>query len=185
MTVSAAQTLVAFLAIFGIVGSVRGPAREVWTLGGVTLTVVLLSFGGATFFEQLPVHFGAAFMSLIGDQASSADIAAHPWQSPGTVVMLLVATVALVTLAYLMGQAFGKEQPTTFGERVAGFVMGAINGVFIALFLFNQKDLQPGLNIQFPSGLLTRSSVVPLVLVGVIIAIIAITNRRQAKPASK
>ncbi len=185
MTISSIETLSVFLLGFGIFGCVRGPEREVWTLGGITMTMLLLFFGGTTIFEQLPLRVAAGFMALVGNQAGSNDLAAHPLQAPWTTVMLVCGTVALVLLAYVMGQKFGKPTATRdFGNFVSGFVMGALNGTFICVFLFSQGGFQAGINIQFPDGVLTRTSIVPLILVGIVVTLIAI-GLSSRKPVGK
>lgn len=179
MTVSAVETLLVFLCIFGAVGAARGPEREVWTLGGITLTVLLLYFGGATIIEQLPVRFTASFLALVGNQAGSDGFAAHPLLAPWTMIMLWIGTASLITLAFGMGQRFGKNKPKVFSEHAAGFVMGALNGLFIAVFLFNEGGFQVGLHIQFPDGLLTRTIIAPVIMVGVVITVVTLFARRS------
>lgn len=179
MTVSAVETLLLFLGIFGAMGAARGPEREVWTLGGITLTVLLLFYGGAMIIEQLPVRLLAGVLALMGNQSGSNGIAAHPLAAPWTLAMLWLGTASLIALAYWMGQRFGKNKPKVFSEHAAGFLMGALNGLFIAVFLFNEGGFQVGLHIQFPDGLLTRTIIAPVIMVGVIITVITLFARKN------
>lgn len=186
MTINSVETLIVFLCIFGIWGSIRGPEREVWTLGGITLAMFFLFFGGDTMFEQLPVRLVAGLASIVGNQSGSNYLSAHPLQQPWTLMMLWLATLGLVTLAYCMGFRFANvaaNRSRDFGNIVSGFVMGALNGLFICVFLFSQGGMQAGLNIQFPDSVLTRTTIAPLILVGIVITIIAValSSRSPAK----
>jgi hypothetical protein len=181
MTISAVETLIVFVSIFGIIGAVRGPSREIWTVGGVTVTLVFLFFGGAAIFEQLPVRLLSGAMALVGNQGSSNSVAAHPVQAPWTYIWLWVATAGLIVLSYLMGNRFGgADHPKTPGAYVSGFAMGMMSGLFIAVFLFNDSGLTAAIDIQFPDGLLTRTSIVPLILIGLVIVLVAIITRQSA-----
>ncbi len=184
MTITSVETLIFFVSIFGIIGAVRGPNREIWTVGGVTLTLIFLFFGGVTILEQLPVRIIAGSMALVGNQSASNSVSAQPLQAPWTYVWLWLATIALLALAFHMGQRFGKGKPATIGECISGFAMGTLNGLFISVFLFNESGLRAALSIQFPDSLLTRTSIVPLVLVGVAISLVAIATRRSSGPSS-
>ncbi len=184
MTITSVETLIFFVFGFGVFGGVRGPQREVWTLGGITLTMLLLFFGGTGILEQLPLRIGAGLLSMVGNQSGSNSLAAHPLQAPWTIVMLVLGTASLILLSYVVGQKFGKSPPAKrdFGNVASGFVMGAINGTFICVFLFSQGGFQAGLNIQFPDGGLTRDSIVPLIISGIIITLIALgLSSRKAK----
>ena len=183
MSLSSLQTLIVFLCIFGIIGASRGPGREVWTMGGIVLTALLLLFGGTPVFEQLPLRIAAAVMSLAGNQNGSNSMAAHPLGEPWTTLMLWLVVGCLIILSYAIGQRFGTSKTDSFGAVIAGFVMGAINGLVIAVFVF-QNGLS-SLSIQFPDGLLTRSIILPIIMVGVGLAVIAVATRKQTKPAAK
>ena len=184
MTISSVNTLLIFLVGFGVFGLTRGPEREIWTLGGVALTMLLLFFGGSAIFEQLPVRIMSGVLALAGNQDGSNSAAAHPLQQPWTLIVLWLVTAALVFLAYFMGYKFAKPNDNRdFGNYAGGFVMGAINGAFICIFLFSQGGFQ-NLNIQFPDGTLTRTSIAPLILVGIVVTIIAITLTTRGKAAS-
>jgi hypothetical protein len=176
MTITSVETLIFFVCGFGIFGCARGPEREVWTLGGITMTMLLLFFGGTSVFEQLPLRVGAGLLAMIGNQSGSNSLVAHPLQAPWTTVMLVIGTAGLVLLAYTVGQKFGKSPSTKrdFGSLASGFVMGALNGTFICVFLFSQGGFQAGINIQFPDGGLTRTSIVPLILGGIVVTLIAV-----------
>jgi hypothetical protein len=177
MTITSVETLIVFLIGFGIFGCVRGPEREMWTLGGITMTMLLVFFGGTSLFEQLPLRVAAGITSLIGDQEGSNSIASHPLQAPWTIIMLVVCVAGLVVLSYVAGQRFGKAPPEKrdFGNLATGLLVGALNGTCIGVFLFSQGGFQAGINIQFPDSGLTRSSIVPLILVGIVVMVIAVS----------
>ncbi len=179
MTVSATITLLVFIAIFGVIGAVRGPGREVWTLVGMMVTAVLLLFGRSP-IEQLPVRIASGLLALAGNQNGSNDAAAHPLRAPWTIMMLWLVAIACISASYVMGQRFGKDKPATFGEYIAGGMMGALSGLIIAFFLFSQGGLS-ALSIQFPNGVLTGSTAVPIIVMAVIIAFIALFSRKPAK----
>lgn len=184
MTISSLNTFLVFLIAFGSIGLSRGYKREIWTLGGVSLTLIFLFLGGVDIVQQLPVRIFAGILSVSGNQDGSNNAAAHPLQEPWTVIMLWLGTVLLVGLAYLMGQKFSKtESPRDFGSYAGGFVMGAINGALICMFLFSQGGFT-NVSIQFPDGQMARSMVTPLILVGAVVVFIAIVATMRPKPAS-
>ncbi|HKD75107.1 MAG TPA: hypothetical protein VKB76_06405 [Ktedonobacterales bacterium] len=182
MTVSSTITLLVFLSIFGVIGAVRGRNREVWTLVGVGVTAGVLLFDYST-IEQLPVHIVSGILALAGNQNGSNDAAAHPLGAPWTIIMLLLAAIALISVSYLMGQRFGKGKPETFGDYVGGAMMGALSGLIIAGLVFSQGGLS-ALSIQIPNGMLTRSTAVMIILVVVIVAFVAIFSSRKSAAKS-
>jgi hypothetical protein len=88
--------------------------------------VLLLAYGGATIIEP-------GVLALAGNQPGSDSLAAHPLQAPWTLVMLWLGAVGLVLLAYAMGRRFAAIGPKAPGEHAAGFLTGALNGLFIAV----------------------------------------------------
>lgn len=187
MTVSSFQTLLVFIGIFGVIGVVRGPNREIWTVCGMGLTALLLLFGGVPIFEQFPLRVVSGLLAMAGNQSGSNDMAAHPLVAPWTSICLYLAVGGLVSLAYLLGAKRGtpRDKDAGLGDYVAGGIMGAINGLIIAAFIF-QNGFGSGVNIQFPDGLLTRTSVVPVILVAVICAIFALsTSARKPEKTAK
>jgi membrane protein DedA with SNARE-associated domain len=182
MTVSSTITLILFLAIFGVIGAIRGKDREVWTLVGVGMTAIVLLLGYPT-IEQLPVHIVSGILALAGNQNGSNDAAAHRLGAPWTTIMLLLAAIAFISIAYMMGQRFGKGKPETFGEYVGGAMMGALSGLIIAVLVFSQGALS-ALSIQIPNGMLTRSSAGPIIVIALIVAGIAFFSNRKSAAKS-
>ncbi|MBA3826986.1 MAG: hypothetical protein H0X24_24225 [Ktedonobacterales bacterium] len=183
MTVSALNTLLVFLIGFGAIGLARGPRQEIWTLGGITLTILFLTLGGLDIIKQLPVRIASGFLSVSGNQDGSNSVAAHPLQDPWTTVMLWIGTLGLVGVSYLMGQ-FGKgkkDEKRDFGNYFSGFLLGMINGACVCIFLFSQGGFKDVV-IQFPTGAASRTTIAPLLLVGLVVVIIAIAASRP-KPA--
>lgn len=183
MFVSSVETLIVFLGIFGIIGAVRGPGREVWTLCGVVLTAILLLFGGVPILQQLPLRLAAALLTLTGNQTGSTDLVAHPLGAPWTNIMLWLVVLGLLAVSYLIGQRFGAAKSESFLSTIVGFAMGALNGLVIAVFIF-QNGLAP-LNVQFPDGLMTRNGLAPFIFVIAGIALIALVVRPPGKAAAK
>ena len=185
MIITSVQSLVVFFCVFGVIGAVRGPQREVWTLVGVALILALLYFAGPTFFTQLPLRLGSGVMSLLGNQDASDGLFKQQVASPWADLILLMALGGLISLAYYMGNRFGgKNDPKDVGERASGFIMGALTGTFIALFVFSQNIFQD-LRIQFPNGDQARQGLIPLIVISLIIVVIALSMRRQAAGAPK
>jgi hypothetical protein len=183
VTVTSLNTLLVFLLGFGVLGATRGPKHEIWTLGGITLTMLFLSLGGVDIVKQLPVRIASGFLAVSGNQDGSNNAAAHPLSEPWTIIMLWLGTIALVVIAYAMGQKFGKEEKTRdFGSYMGGFLMGAINGACICLFLFSQGGFQ-NVNIQFPDGQMARTTIAPLIIIGLFVVGVAFVATRP-KPAS-
>lgn len=187
MSVSSFQTLILILAVFGFIGAMRGPRKEIWTLGGLTLTALLLLIAGQSFFMQLPNHMLSGMQSMLGDQQGSNETFKHPMSAPGTYLTLWISVLGLAALSYYIGQRIEKNTKLkqTFGVFVSGFVIGMINGLLIAAFVFGQNGLN-NMSIQFPDAVLTRSATVPLIIFGFIAAIIAmIWMGRVEKSAAK
>lgn len=185
MTIESINTLLVFLIAFGAIGVARGRQREIWTLGGITLTMLFLALGGVDIIKQLPVRVASGFLAMSGNQDGSNNAAAHPLQEPWTVVVLWVGTITLVAVAYLMGQKFGQNEATRdFGSYVGGLVMGAINGACICLFLFSQGGFHD-VSIKFPDAQMARNTITPLILVGIAVVVIGIVATTRPKPASK
>jgi hypothetical protein len=178
MTINAIETLLVFLCIFGTVGAARGPHQELITLVGIAMTLALLNFGGTDIVQHLPTRLLAGVASLLNNQSGSDYLSQHPWPDPWPTIMLWVGTIGLVALSYFMGTRFGQSKGETanrdFGSVAMGFLIGALNGVFICVFLFSQGGLQANVSIQFPDSNLTRGTIAPLILLGVVLTIIAI-----------
>jgi|GEM_PF-2775158 len=183
MTIAPSQTLLVLLVGVGCYGAVRGPYREIWTVGGMALLAIFLNFGGLPLLKQLPVHFAASIQALSGDQHASNETAAHPIGEPWTIISLWVCTLALILLAYTLGHVLGKPKgkEQNAGEMFGGFILGAINGLIISVFVF-QSSFSSSVNIQFPDGTSTRGLIIPLILFSICAAIYAITIRK--KPAA-
>ncbi len=181
-TVSSLNTLLIFLIGFGSIGVARGPRREIWTLCGITVAILFLSLGGVEIVKQLPIRVAAGFLAMSGNQDASNSTASHPMGDPWPGIMLWVSTLALVAIAYLMALLGKKEEKRDFGNYASGFLMGALNGAFICVFLFSQGGFND-LTIKFPDGPTARTVIAPLILIGLAVVFIAIMAMRP-KPAS-
>ncbi len=187
MSISSLQTLILILVVFGFIGAMRGPFKEIWTLGGLTLTALLLLIGGQAFFMQLPNHLLSGAQSLLGDQKGSNVTATHPMGAPETYLTLWICILSLTALSYYIGNRIGHKTPSkqTNNNFIPGFVIGSLNGLLISAFVFSQAGLN-NMKIQFPDADLTRSATVPLILLGFAAAIIAIIwMGRGEKSAAK
>jgi hypothetical protein len=181
------DTLLVFLIAFGAIGLARGPKREIWTLGGITLTMLFLALGGIEVIKQLPVRVASGFLAMSGNQDGSNYAAAHPLQTPWTMIMLWLGTIGLVAISFLMGQKFGgpPEKTREIGSYLGGLVMGMINGACICVFLFSQGGFS-SITIQFPDGQTARNIIAPLILIGIAgVAIGFAAMRPKPKPAEK
>ena len=185
--VNSYQTLTVVLLAFSISGLVRGKEREIWTIGVIILMVLFLSAGGGTdFIRKFPLYFAASVMTLVGNQSGSNSLAKQSLPDPLGLTILGATVIVLIALAYYIGKrcvpnatVFSKR---TFGDHVAGFFMGAVNGIFICAFLFSQGGLHLNFTIQFPDAGLTRNTIAPLVMLGIVLTLIAIAISSR-KPA--
>ena len=185
--INSTETLIVFLAVFGIWGVVRGKEREIWTVCTIALMMLFLAVGdGTDFIRKLPIHFASSIMSLVGDQTGSTNLAKQSLPDGVALTILWIAVIGLVALAYFIGYRGGNQSPEfskrSVGSHVAGFFMGAVNGIFICAFLFSQGGFHLNFSIQFPDGDLTRNIIGPLILGGFVLTLIAlaISSRKTA-----
>ena len=180
------ETLFILLIGFGIAGAARGPEREMWTVGGITLSLIFLSQGGGAILQQLPTRFVAGLLALIGNQSGSNSFAKNSLPAPWPTIALWVAAAGLVTMSSSWGrnsQIFPKGKSATLGITWQDFGSTGSGdaGTLSGFFLFSQGSAQ--LTIQFPDGNTTRNAFAPLILFGIITTIIAIAIASREKSA--
>jgi hypothetical protein len=185
------NTLIIVLIIAGFFGASRGPYREIWTLGCMTL-IALIYYGvydgkGKDLLSHFPARILASIQLLGGDQAGSNETLAGSasWPTGLTQFFLIGGTAALIFLSYTIGNHFGKEPNKTFifGEWFSAFVMGAFNGLIIASFVLGELSLRD-IRFDIPSNGTARNAILPLIILGIIIALIALFIRDKDKKAA-
>jgi uncharacterized membrane protein required for colicin V production len=114
--------------IFGTIGLVRGPAKELGvTLALVVLLAALAQFNGLIGFEALPGRVNSSLSALGLD---SADV-----RKQQTMVVFIFAAITVFTafMAYhgVDTLAFKFRNPPGVLGSVMGFLVGALNGYLL------------------------------------------------------
>jgi hypothetical protein len=175
--------IIGFIVLFGLMGLRRGVLRELLTLLGVFLAIVVGKWG-ASFLEPWVNRFYKLIMfalkgGLITDDPSSV-LAEMGVLTPLVTTdsdRLILGTVvfALVILAfYLLGE-YVIDPPKKISQRLAGVILAGVNGYFIAYFLVPRHLPTPQTTIRFSTSgmidLLARNLII-VVLIFVIILIV-------------
>jgi hypothetical protein len=175
--------IIGFIVLFGLMGLRRGVFRELLTLLGVFLAIVVGKWG-TSFLEPWVNRFYKLIMfalkgGLITDDPSSV-LAEMGVLTPLVTTdsdRLILGTVvfALVILAfYLLGE-YVIDPPKKISQRLAGVILAGVNGYFIAYFLVPRHLPTPQTTIRFSTSgmidLLARNLII-VVLIFVIILIV-------------
>jgi hypothetical protein len=175
--------IIGFIVLFGLMGLRRGVLRELLTLLGVFLAIVVGKWG-ASFLEPWVNRFYKLIMfalkgGLVTDDPSSV-LAEMGVLTPLVTTdsdRLILGTVvfALVILAfYLLGE-YVIDPPKKISQRLAGVILAGVNGYFIAYFLVPRHLPTPQTTIRFStSGMidLLAQNLIIVVLIFVIILIV-------------
>jgi hypothetical protein len=175
--------IIGFIVLFGLMGLRRGVFRELLTLLGVFLAIVVGKWG-TSFLEPWVNRFYKLIMfalkgGLVTDDPSSV-LAEMGVLTPLVTTdsdRLILGTVvfALVILAfYLLGE-YVIDPPKKISQRLAGVILAGVNGYFIAYFLVPRHLPTPQTTIRFSTSgmidLLARNLII-VVLIFVIILIV-------------
>ena len=169
--------------LFGLMGLRRGVFRELLTLFGVFLGIVVGRWG-APFLEPWVNRFYKLIMfavkgGLVTDDPSSILAEIGHLKLPVTtdsdrLILGTVAFVLIVLAFYLLGE-FVIDPPKNMSQRLSGIVLAGASGYFIAYFLVPRHLPTPRATIRFSTSdlmnLLTQN-LTKVMLVFVIVLII-------------
>ncbi len=93
----------------------RGFTKEILSIGGLV--------GGLIFGRLLCGPVGAMFQTWVSNE--------YAQKAVGFVVVYIIINTACVIAAYLLTRLM-KKTPLTAADRIGGFALGALKGIFIA-----------------------------------------------------
>jgi hypothetical protein len=175
--------IVGFVVLFGLMGLRRGVFRELLSLLGVFLAIVVGKWGTSFLEPWVNRAYRMAMFALKGGLASDdpssilaemADLTPPVTTDADRLVLGTVAFVSIVLAFYLLGE-FVVDPPKAVSQRLSGIVLAGVNGYFIAYFLAPRHLPTPQTTIRFStSGMiaLLTQNLTKVVLAFVIILIV-------------
>jgi uncharacterized membrane protein required for colicin V production len=175
--------IIGFIVLFGLMGLRRGVFRELLTLLGVFLAIVVGKWGASSLEPWVNRFYKLIMFALKGGLVT--DDPSGVLEEMGVLTPLVTtdsdrlilgtAVFALVILAfYLLGE-FVIDPPKKISQRLAGVILAGVNGYFIAYFLVPRHLPTPQTTIRFStSGMidLLAQNLIIVVLIFVIILIV-------------
>jgi len=184
--------IVGFVVLFGLMGLRRGVFRELLSLFGVFLAIVVGRWGTSFLEPWVNRSYKMAMFALKGGLASddpSGILAKMGSLTPPVTTdadRLVLGTVAFVLIVlgfYLLGE-FAVDPPKTISQRLSGIVLAGVNGYFIAYFLAPRHLPTPQTTIRFSArgmiDLLTQNLI--KVLLAFVIVLIVLGLQMSTKP---
>ncbi|MBC8262689.1 MAG: CvpA family protein [Anaerolineales bacterium] len=189
------QVLVAGGFVFGLMGFLRGVAREVITAMGIIIAYAFIKWG-----ESLLVRWTNKFHKLVVFAAKGGLAADDPtaiWPQVANLppfietdadklVFRLIVFISLVSVAYIVGNRVLSGRAATFGplaiypdlsplSRFLGLATGLMEGYLIAYFVIPEVFPKAETVVKLPTGTVTvfLGQYVALVLVGFLAVLIA------------
>jgi uncharacterized membrane protein required for colicin V production len=175
--------IIGFVVLFGLMGLRRGVFRELLTLVGVFLAMVVGRWGTPFLEPWVNRSYKLSMFALKGGLATDdpASVLAEMGDLEPLVttdadrLILGTAAFALIVLAfYLLGE-FVVDPPATWSQRLSGIVLAGASGYFIAYFLAPRHLPAPETTIRFSTesllDLLTQN-LIKVVLAFVIVLIV-------------
>jgi hypothetical protein len=172
-----------FVILFGLMGLRRGVFRELLSLFGVFLAIVVGRWGTSFLEPWVNRSYKMTMFALKGglasDDPASVLVEMGALTPPVTtdadrLVLGTVAFASIVLGFYLLGE-FVVDPPKAISQRLSGIVLAGVNGYFIAYFLAPRHLPTPQTTIRFSASgmidLLTRN-LIKVVLAFVIILIV-------------
>jgi len=197
-----AQVILGIALLFGLIGFFRGAKREFWVTAVIILVQALIRWQGKRLVKLTNNLYLMVRIAVEGrfDLEKIREALGRVGEIPPLIpeqreTIFLIGVFLLATLlAYVLGNRFIKVRPTTFGPliiypgwpfliKLAGGVLGAINGYLIAYFLVPQVFPEPETTIVLPSGPMTEFLGKHLfnVVIGIIAIIIFLSLRGSSK----
>ncbi|MBE3559802.1 MAG: hypothetical protein IMW89_11345 [Ktedonobacteraceae bacterium] len=178
------QCFVVAILAFMVGGFMRGWRRELISLLGVLLAVVIVrpetSKGLLQFLARIP----AMFSYLTTGSASVTAQSLVPADTAMTPVWSLVIFVGIVVLGYFAGNKLFPA-PGTPHDRFFGIIPAVASGAFVMAFLRNYFSITNGRpSITVPLQAPDPFSFFPVIFLIVLLAVIAALIAARAKKAS-
>jgi len=196
MTLTYLHVLVAVGAIFGLIGFLRGVAREVITTIGIIAAYLIVGWGEPFLIGWTNKLFKMAIFAarggLVADDPTAiwAQVRNLPpliETSGEKLIFRLVVFAALVILAYIVGNKLLPTRKVPFGplaiyagpsflSRLLGLAAGLMNGYLIAYFVIPKAFPEPETVIKLPTGAVVEflSQNLPLVFIGLVVILIVL-----------
>jgi hypothetical protein len=175
--------VIGLVVLFGLMGLRRGVFRELLSLFGVFLAIVVGRWGTSFLEPWVNRSYKMTMFALKGGLASDdpsgilAEMGALTPPITTDADRLVLGTMAFASVVlgfYLLGE-FVVDPPKAISQRLSGIVLAGVNGYFIAYFLVPRHLLTPQTTIRFSASgmidLLTRN-LIKVVLAFVIILIV-------------
>jgi hypothetical protein len=194
MTLTSIQVLLAIGAVFGLIGFLRGVAREIITAIGIIIAYGFIRWGEASLVRWTNKLHKLLVFAAKGGLAADDPTAIWPRVAnlPPLVetdaeklIFRLVVFALLVILAYVVGNRVLSSRKDTFGplatypglsllSRSLGLATGLIEGWLITYFVLPEVFPRKETVIRLPTGPVTGflSQNVALVFVGFVIVLI-------------
>ena len=149
-----------FIILFGIMGLRRGISRELLTLFGVFLAMVVGKWGAPSLKPLVNKSYKLVMFSLKGGMVAEdpgsvlAEIGKlkPPVTTESDLLILGTAVFGLIVLAsYLLGE-FVIKPPKKLSQRLSGVILAGMNGYFIAYFLIPRHLPTPRATIRISTS---------------------------------
>ncbi len=195
MDLSYLQVLVAGGFVFGLMGFLRGVAREIITAIGIITAYVFIKWGESFLVRWTNKFHKLVVFALKGGLTADDPTAIWPQvanlppliESDGEKLLFrLVVFVSLVIIAYIVGNRVLSSRTDTFGplaiypdipllSRFLGLATGLMEGYLIAYFVIPEIFPKAETVVKLPTGTVTvfLGQYVALVLVGFLAVLIA------------
>ena len=183
---STVQFYAVVIAIFAIIGFVRGWRRELISMAFIVPTVLFLYIGGANglavfFLQRIPVGMNFLTSGAVGPST--------PPNAPGPNQVLVVAVITLIVaivLGFLVGNRAFKPTGTPT-ERFLGIIPGMVEGVAIVAMIGRLFASSPqitfGTNTPNPNNL--GNGFLVIFLIAIAALIIGLLAGRVGKGSKK
>jgi uncharacterized membrane protein len=172
MTLTNLHVLLAIGAVFGLMGFLRGVAREIITTIGIIIAYVVIRWGESFLMRWTNKFHKLVVFAFRGGLTADDPTAIWPQvrdlpgliESDGEKLMFrLFVFVSLVILAYIVGNRFLSSRTDTFGplaiypglsllSRLLGLTTGLIEGYLIAYFVLPEVFPEAETVIRLPTG---------------------------------
>jgi len=196
MTLTYLHVLVAVGAVFGLIGFLRGVAREVITTIGIIIAYLIVRWGESFLIGWTNRFFKMAIFAVRGGLVADDPTAiwAQVRELPPLIeaegeklIFKLVVFAALVILAYIVGNRLLPARKVPFGplviyagpslpSRLLGLAAGVMNGYLIAYFVIPQAFPKPETVIKVPTEAVVKflNQNLPLVFIGLVVILIVL-----------
>jgi hypothetical protein len=194
MTLTNLHVLLAMGTVFGLIGFLRGVAREIITTVGIIIAYLVIVAGESFLLDWTNKFHKLAVFALRGGLTADDPTAIWPEvrdlpaliETDGEKLIFRVFVfVLLVVLAYIVGNRLLSSRAATFGplaiypglpivSRLLGLTAGLIDGYLIAYFVIPEVFPEGETIIRLPTGTVAGflSQNVVFVFIGFVVVLI-------------